>query len=954
MIVYNERGHRIEDEDLDFYPEDETQSYQTSRRSNFGTSANGTPPSSRPRTPVNAYYPSNPIAGSGSGHRTSTLSTVDGGVVERTSSSNTSKGYASSITPSTSARSVSGPAGHSDLETRSRKGKGKERDGYSGYEDSLKEKEKDRASSVYTVTPTTALDKTSSRGGPGSIYGAPSSVSRRESTAGGVGSIYSPSVRPPTSRSVSFYGEGGGAGSGDYPPPHSGGPEGSPDGQVWGAGGTPKSAADERYMWGDNPNGHNNNNTSPFRSPPSAQLDAILDRPRSPFPTGGSPSAAGGVEVVEPNNKSPFAQSAAYDFGGAHNDRPKSAFGDVPPPLMFGDGGPAAVTGRNGGGGGLFGDPPASVFGESASPVVGAGASGETNHNNTNASEGWGYGSSGPTTPASTTSGKKGKKKTTTNAFGTPASGNGAGLGSKTNSPSAFGTRNDDLGVGAGAGGLLGTTGSSKAPSPYEKGKPLSPLNPAAQMNNEGGSWGGGADLNRDFGEGGGGGGESWGFDNANAPPANGSWGFDGGAEGGEGATDLQARNEAAPSGWGQVNLNEPAKVPSRVPSPAPPPETPVDEPEINVVGKGKKKKKGPTASEERKKREEEEERAKEEQRKMEAETERLRREAEEKERLEIQRQEEARIEAEQQRQWEEAEERRVQEEQERQEQERKAHEEQEAARQAAEEENKRKAAEARRTSLFGSTTSFLSGAVDSVSAGLTGPDKLWGTGDSGGGEDSWGLGSGFGKKKKAKGGNTATNALAQPSAFGATPSFGGGSSWSMFGGANDEGDSSAANPIESQTTPAFEFSSNPGDNMFDFSSSTVPNLGFDLGGGGLDRTSYPPSPKPGAGADLVDEPLTTHTPTGEDATKEGGEEGEGGGNNGEVTATADDDYGFEDAGAKKKKGKKVKKGGLADNTPADDTNTPADAPAGEGAPPTAEADDGFSAPSGKKKKKKR
>jgi hypothetical protein len=106
VIVYNERGHRIEDEDLDSYPEDDMQSYQNSRR---GVAGNGTPPSSRPRTPVNPYYPSNPITGSGSGHRTSTVSTGEEEWRKREQQYQTI--MLQPIAPSLSARSVSGAGG---------------------------------------------------------------------------------------------------------------------------------------------------------------------------------------------------------------------------------------------------------------------------------------------------------------------------------------------------------------------------------------------------------------------------------------------------------------------------------------------------------------------------------------------------------------------------------------------------------------------------------------------------------------------------------------------------------------------------------------------------------------------------------------------------------------------------------------------------------------------------
>jgi hypothetical protein len=152
---------------------------------------------------------------------------------------------------------------------------------------------------------------------------------------------------------------------------------------------------------------------------------------------------------------------------------------------------------------------------------------------------------------------------------------------------------------------------------------------------------------------------------------------------------------------------------------------------------------------------------------------------------------------------------------------------------------------------------------------------------DTGGGDDSWGGGGGgakgwgFGgnKKKPGKAANATANTTAQPSAFGgAGASTLGSSSWGFsFGDSQGAG---ATNPVESQTTPAHEFSS---DNLFDdFGASTGPDLGFGLGVGGGGNTSRGPSPKPPAG-EFVDEPLTAHTPptveTGEGAAKEGGED---------------------------------------------------------------------------------
>jgi len=241
-----------------------------------------------------------------------------------------------------------------------------------------------------------------------------------------------------------------------------------------------------------------------------------------------------------------------------------SAFGDPPfgndQPPMFGDNGPAAYTAETTGvsavgtSTALFRDPPASVFGENV-PVGGE----------TGVSDSWSH--FGAATTPVTTPGKKGKKKTS--GIGTPLS----GLASRT-SP-ATGPKSP-LADGA-SGGLLG----SKAPSPYDKGKRLSPLNPASQMNNDQVT-----EANND------------------------NWGFGSGHQGGT-------------SSWGAVNLDEPPKQPSRAPSPVPPAQhvEPPVQPALEeletgpTTGKKKKKKGGVTtvaanvfasgADDERKKQEE-------------------------------------------------------------------------------------------------------------------------------------------------------------------------------------------------------------------------------------------------------------------------------------------------------------------------------------------------------------
>lgn len=649
VIVYNERGHRIEDEDLDVYPEDD----QTPRTDRHGS------PSLRSHTPINPYYPHTSIGAGSSTSRGSTAGMPDGNRMERSAS----RGYPPSITPSTSVRSTADRGAYSSDSDRK---KGRDRE----------DRSDDRSSA-------TLIDRTRNAG---PVYGA-SPVSRVGSTTGGDpytstwGSApqpsYPPSVRPPNSRSVSFY-------DGDRTPPTAGGGEQGTANQGWGA--SPRSAVDEQrqsHAW-DNP---------PLqRSPQSAQLDAILNRPRSPFHQVQDP------EPTVPESKSPFV----HDF---HNDRPKSAFGDVPP-SMFGDTGPAADAGQvaeaglAGGSTSLFGEPPISVFGETTGTAQEA-----------NASDSWGIGA--VTTPP-VLSGKKGKKKTS--ATGTPAS----GLASRTSplsgvkSPFAEETSAPSFGGGWG----------SKGASPYDKGKPLSPLNPASQMHEQ------------------------------VAEPSNDTWGGDN-------------VNAGEFSSWGEVNLNEPARETSRAPSPTP--QLQPEEPTVLAEDAGastvkKKKKKTSTATtpakspnlfsfdaEEQRKKEEqdaqEENEKKEaakakkdakEKKKAEAEAEAERKDAEEKEKAEA-----ARI----------------------------------ANEQGAKENDRNQQENSQASaSLFEVTDTLFSGGLGTSSSLNPPGDKPWLSVDTGGGDDSWssfGAIGGFGGPKKK--GKNFTPTAAPESSFTGNFGWGGG-----------------------------------------------------------------------------------------------------------------------------------------------------------------------------------
>lgn len=500
VIVYNERGHRSEDEDLDVYPEDDTSS-QTVRNDRYGS------PSSRPRTPINPYYPHSLINAGGSGSRSSTAVLPDGNRTERS----TSRGYAPSIAPSTSARSTVDKGAY--------------------YSDSEKRRVRDREDRFDDRSSTAHLDRPRNAG---SMYGA-SPISRVSSTAVGDpytsprGSVlqpshppsYPPSVRPPNSRSVSFHD------AERTPSSTTVGEQGSAN-QDWGT--SPKSAVDEQrqsYGWGNPPSQTNSQ---------SAQLDTILNPPQSPF----HQVQALEPPVAESRPKSPFVQ----DF---HNDGPRSAFGDAPPsmfggpPSMFGDTGPAADAGHtlqagvSGESTSLFGEPPASVFGETA------GATQEAT-----VSDSWGV--TTPVSPAVTPV-KKGKKKASATA--TPASGVASRISPLSGVKSAFA----DESASSPVGGTLG----SKGASPYDKGKPLSPLNPASQMNNLQV-----AETNND----------AWEFNNQNAGEF---------------------------SNWDDVNLAESAKQTSRAPSPGPALQPHPEEPAIQKETGGstgkKKTKKDSTAT---------------------------------------------------------------------------------------------------------------------------------------------------------------------------------------------------------------------------------------------------------------------------------------------------------------------------------------------------------------------
>ncbi|KAF8808681.1 hypothetical protein BYT27DRAFT_6544173 [Phlegmacium glaucopus] len=541
--------------------------------------------------------------------------------------------------------------------------------------------------------------------------------------------------------------------------------------------------------------------------------------------------------------------------------------------------------------------------------------------------------------PAATPSaGKKGKsKRKNSTAISTPVS----GLASRASpvpstKKSPFGNTPDagfpddptpaflavdtgSISPAADGGGLWG----SKAPSP----KPLSPLNPASQMDHDPST------TVRDE--------VDWGFDTAGGASA---------ITGGQTGTS----NEF---GFNDVNLGDtPTKTPSRAPSPVPPvPEEPSAwEKEPVTTGKGKKKKKGSTATTPAKSPHtptqeaadrEEEERARAVQERLVAEAaeadrlaaealeaarlqeqQRLAEEAaaaarlqdqQEQERAENQRLELERIKQEKaaqeqvEKELERVEQERLEQErleqerleqerleQERLEQERLEQERLEQERLAQEEKDKAAAAAAATpVSAFSSDPPALfSGGLFSSSS-LNPPDKPWMMSDTGGGDDGWagGWGATGGKKKKTK-----LGATVKPSTFG---SWGGG----VFG---------ESTPAETETiSPAdgLTSSQDPG-GLFSFS-STTPNLSFGFNGDSTKPISRVASPVPMPAVDEVTStpaeteanPTDVVSPTAENNEAPGEEET------------------FATSKSSKKKKKKGDKGGPNVTDTATGTETPKD-----------------------------
>ena len=662
MIVYNERGHRIEDDDIDVYPEDDVSSQNNSRSNPIGRS------SSRPHTPVDSYYPP-----SSSHSRRASNAVIPDVTRIDTRTVELSKGYTPSVAPS--ARSATYRS--SDSERK----KGKER---------YTEDEKDRDRGMPAEL--SPIERTASTG----LVSSP--IARAGSIHSVVGGEISPNWNPPPasasrpssikpqSRAQSIYGDG----------------EQNPEQELQ----QPQSAVDEQ------------NNPPPI-SPRSAALDAILDRPRSSFgdrsrthtPFGGSrprtPITHEPLVSARTSNtpgitrsNTPFIDRPKSGIEGSFFDRPKSAFGGGSiygdsGPAMFGDSGPAADIGADAGTS-LFGDPPASVFGdppagesggvndnwgatggEEAMDSWGATTGGEVNDNWSGGAGHEGGDALGGTTerdadnggnmpiditpaaeePVATTptTKKEKKKRKNSNALSAPASGMASRASpalSAKKSPfentadtgflddPATGTRS--LSPAIQGGGLWG----SKAPSP----KPLSPLNPASQLDNDPPATGQEE--------------SNWGFETTGAagskapsskplsplnpasqitndPPATGqeefNWGFGmagaagsiapspnplsplnpvsqinndtsaTGQEGNDWGFDMPGGTGATVTGdeagieWNDVNLGENhTKPPTRVPSPIPP--APVEEPaavekDPVATGKGKKKKKGSGAT---------------------------------------------------------------------------------------------------------------------------------------------------------------------------------------------------------------------------------------------------------------------------------------------------------------------------------------------------------------------
>ena len=496
MIVYNERGHRIEDDNIDIYPEDDVSSQNNNPRNN----ASGYSTSSS-HTPVDSHYPPS----SSKSRRTSNavipdVTRMDARTIE------VSKGYTPSIAPSARSATYRGSDGErTGSDSDRRKGKGSYEDRDRGMPGGLSPIEK-TASNGLTSSPITRVSSTHS------ANRNPLSPSASRS----------PSIKP-QSRTQSIHG-----GDNDRNSAH--------DIQQ------PQPIVDEQR------HSHLRDNPATPISPRSAALDAILDRPksglgvhsRSHTPFSGSrprtptthelPLSAHPPGIARSNT--PFIDRPKSGIEGSFFDRPKSAFGSGSiygdsGPAMFGDSGPAANIGA-GIEASLFGDPPASLFGDAHAGESGVndwsttggedakygwGAAGEDFNDNGGPGSGSAYHEDGgalggaaeggadenwntpvaiaastaeePVVTTPTTKKEKSKRKNS-NAISTPASGvvsraspalstkrslfeNTADTGF--NDDTAAGTRSMTPIQGS---GLLG----SKASSPL----PLSPLNPASQM----------------------------------------------------------------------------------------------------------------------------------------------------------------------------------------------------------------------------------------------------------------------------------------------------------------------------------------------------------------------------------------------------------------------------------------------------------------------------------------
>ena len=626
MIVYNERGHRIEDDDIDIYPEDDVSSQNNTSKSNVNGRS-----SSRSHTPIDSYHPPS----SSNSRRTSNAAIPDVTRID-TRTIEVSKGYTPSIAPSARSatyRSSDGERLSSDSERR--KGKGRhiqdETDRDRGMPGGLSPIEKTASTSLVSSPIAKVGSIHSAIGGEmlSSNMNPPASASRP------------PSIKP-QSRTQSIYG-----GDGDHNP--------AQDLQH------PQFVVNEQ------------NNPAPPISPRSVALDAILDRPMSSFgdrsrshtPFGGSrprtpiahepPVSAriGNTPGITRSN-TPFIDRPKSGIEGSFFDRPKSAFGSGSiygdsGPAMFGDSGPAADIGA-GVGTSLFGDPPASVFGDAH-----AGESGGLDDNwgatgGEEAGDGWGAGEEvndnwnggagheggdtfGATTeggvddngstPVDTTAtaeeptvttptAKKGKKqRKNSNAISAPASGVASRASPALSTKKSPFENSADTGFfndpAAGTGSISppiqgGGLWGSKAPSP----KPLSPLNPASQINNDPSATG--QELNWGLTTTGAAGSEAPSqplsplnpVSQINNDPSatdqkesDWSFGATGGADAATGGETAIDRND--------VNLGDNhTKPPTRVPSPIPP--IPAEEPaavekEPVATGKGKKKKKGSGAT---------------------------------------------------------------------------------------------------------------------------------------------------------------------------------------------------------------------------------------------------------------------------------------------------------------------------------------------------------------------